>query len=72
METNPNYKNEPTVGIIFFENVPPVGKENDAIHWGDPIELLKTTIRAIEGKTIEEVEKLQNKETVKGLYLSTF
>jgi hypothetical protein len=63
METNPNYKNEPTVGK---ENVPPVGKENDAIHWGDPIGLLKTTIRATKGRSIEEVEKLQNKDTMIG------
>jgi hypothetical protein len=60
METNTSYvKNEPTVGMNFFENIPPVGKENDAIQWGDPIGLLKTTIRAT------------NKETVKGLSLST-
>lgn len=57
METNTSYvKNEPTVGMNFFENIPPVGKENDAIHWGDPIGLLKTTIRAARGRTIEEVE----------------
>jgi hypothetical protein len=68
MEINPNYKNEPTVGMNFFENIPPVGKENDAIHWGDPIGLLKMTIRATRGRTIEEVEtqnsleKFQNRK----------
>jgi hypothetical protein len=55
MESNPNYKNEPTVGMNFFENIPPVGKENDAIQWGAPIGLLKTTIRAT------------NKDTMRGL-----
>jgi hypothetical protein len=28
MKTNRNYSNEPTVGINFFESIPPVGLEN--------------------------------------------
>lgn len=71
MQSSKGIENELTVGMNFFENIPPVGKENSAIHWGDPIGLLKTTIRATKGRSIQRVEKLQNKETVKGLSLST-
>ena len=51
METNRNYANEPTVGINFFESIPPVGLENYSPRWKNPIE------------ATQETDRLENKQT---------
>ncbi len=47
METNRNYANEPTVGINFFESIPPVGLENYSSRWKNTIEATHSALALI-------------------------
>ena len=65
MRSNKNLESELTVGINFFENVPPVGKENCSGQWKKSIELPKVTNRHIE-KELKTPNGIRDKTIVKG------
>jgi hypothetical protein len=69
METNRNHSNEPTVGINFFESIPPVGLENYSFRWKNPVDLTHVP-NSVENKQTKHdnirLNEPQNKAVVKG------
>jgi hypothetical protein len=69
METNRNHSNEPTVGINFFENIPPVGLEKYPFRWKNPVDLTHGP-NSVENKGTKHnkirLNEPQDKAVVKG------